>query len=340
MLLSDTQIRNAKPKDKAYKLSDGDGLNLNIQPNGSRLWQLRYRFNGKENVLSFGQYPHISLKQAREKRDEAKRLLADGRNPSAEKKRAAVEKQIALGNTFSSLAQEFIALKVQEGLSDATLTKLRWYHSLLEKALGNRPVGEIEPMDVLAALKEIERKGNYESSKRTRAFAERVFRYAIITGRAKFNPANGLGEALVSPKTRHYPALVDPKAVGGLMRSIETYDGHIQTKLALRILPHVFVRPGELRHAEWSEFDLDKAVWVIPAAKMKMRSDHAVPLSGQVIEYLKTLEKFRMGSRYLFPSFMTPLKPISENTLNTALRRMGYGQDEMTSHGFRSTAST
>jgi integrase len=167
-----------------------------------------------------------------------------------------------------------------------------------------------------------------------------VFRYAIITGRAKVNPANGLGDALVSGKVKHYAALITPKAVGDLMRAIDAYDGGILTKLALKMLANVFVRPGELRHAEWSEFDLERKVWQIPAAKMKMRDDHAVPLSDQVVALLEECAKFRTGSKYLFPSFMSGLKPMSENTLNTALRRMGYTNEEMTSHGFRSTAST
>ena len=340
MALSDTLIRSSKTEISAYKLSDAGGLFLLVNPSGSKLWRLKYRFHGSEKLLALGAYPDVSLKQARARRDEAKQLLADGIDPSMDKKRKASDAMVALGNTFTAIAEEFIAKKVQEGLSDATLTKLRWYRSLLEKAIGGLPVSDIEPAMVLAALRQIERKGNYESSKRTRAFADRVFRYAIVTSRAKTNPAVGLGDALISGKVKHHAALIDPAAVGGLMRAIEAYDGSLQIKLALQILPHVFVRPGELRHAEWSEFEFDKALWLIPAGKMKMRSDHVVPLSRQVVEYLTELANFKTGSAYLFPSFMTAHKPISENTLNTALRRMGFTQDEMTSHGFRSTAST
>ncbi|MDI7775592.1 integrase arm-type DNA-binding domain-containing protein [Asticcacaulis sp. EMRT-3] len=340
MPLSDTAIRSAKPGAKPYKLSDGNSLYLLVMKNGSRLWQVRYRFDSKENVLSLGQYPHVTLKTARQKRDEAKELLARGIDPNADKKRKVVEAAVAAGNTFDTVAQEFIDLKVRDGLSDATTIKLKWFRSQLEKDIGGRPIAEIEPLEILAALRKIEKKGNYETSKRTRAFADRVFRYAIITGRAKTNPANGLGDALISGKVRHHAALIAPKAVGDLLRAIEAYDGSILTKLALNMLAHVFVRPGELRHAEWAEFDLKRKVWLIPAAKMKMRADHAVPLSTQVLALLEPCAKFKTASKYLFPSFMSGLKPMSENTLNTALRRMGYTNDEMTSHGFRSTAST
>ncbi|MCR6659296.1 MAG: site-specific integrase [Asticcacaulis sp.] len=220
------------------------------------------------------------------------------------------------------------------------MTKLRWFNSLLEKDVGYRPVTAIEPVELLAAIKKIEGLGNHETAKRVRAFAARVFRYAVITGRCRFNPAADLGEALIAPKVKHHAALIEPEEVGRLLRAIDRYRGHGLCSLALKMLPHVFVRPGELRHAEWEEFDLNKAVWRIPAAKMKMRNDHTVPLSSQVLAILGEAALCRGRSQYVFPAVSSWQNPMAENTLNVALRRMGFTADEMTSHGFRSTASS
>lgn len=340
MPLSDAAIRNAKPQAKQYKLHDEGGLFLIVKPSGGKLWRLKYRFNGTEGQLSIGTYPTTGLKDAREGRDQAKKQLAEGINPSADKKRKAVAATIAADNTFKSLAEEFLDKMQREGLSGATLVKARWFATQLEDGIGKRPVSDIEPFEVLASLKDIEKRGNYETAKRVRAFAARVFRYAIITGRAKINPASDLGEALIVGKVRHHAAILDPQNVGALLRTIETYEGNILTQLALKLIAHIFVRPGELRHAEWSEIDFEKAVWRIPAAKMKMREDHAVPLSIQALNLLRDAHKIAGGSKYVFPSFVTNSKPMSENTVNGALRRLGYTKDEMTAHGFRSTAST
>lgn len=340
MSLTDVAVRAAKGQDKQYKLHDEGGLFLIVKPNGGKLWRLKYRFNRVEGQLSLGIYPTTGLKDAREKRDQAKKLLADGIDPNADRKRKAVAATIAADNTFKSLAAEYLDKMERDGLSGATLVKARWFASQLEDGIGKRPVSDIEPFEVLATLKDIEKRGNYETAKRVRAFAARVFRYAIITSRAKINPAAELGEALTVGKVKHHAAILEPKAVGSLLRTIETYEGNILTQLALKLIAHVFVRPGELRHAEWSEFDFDGAVWRIPAGKMKMREDHTVPLSRQALALLTEARKMTMGSKYVFPSFVTNLKPMSENTVNGALRRMGYSKDEMTAHGFRSTAST
>jgi len=340
MALSDTTIRNAKPQDKQYKLYDEGGLFLIVRPSGGKLWRLKYRVDGKEQQLTIGTYPEVGLKDARIKRDEARKLLASGSDPSLEKKRKAAYAAIEAANTFKAVAEDFIDKRERDGLADATVSKAKWFLSLLAPALGNRTVSDIEPVEVLTVLKEIEKQGNHETAKRTRAFAARVFRYAIVTSRAKHNPAADLGMALVAPKTKHYAAIIDPLAVGGLLRAIDNYEGHITTKYALQLLPHVFVRPGELRHAEWSEFDLDAAVWRISPGRMKMRLEHAVPLSRQAIAILEQAKDTRGHSKYVFPAVRTWLRPMSENTLNAALRRMGYTTDEMTSHGFRSTAST
>lgn len=340
MALSDVAIRSAKPKDKPYKLFDDGGLYLLVAPAGGKLWRLKYRVAGKEKLLALGAYMLTGLKEARERRDSAKKQVTQGVDPGAEKKRQAIVATLMAANTFSAVAREFIDKRERDGLAEATVTKARWFASLLEPALGARPVSDIEPAEVLSVLKEIEKQGNNETAKRTRAFAARVFRYAIVTSRAKHNPAADLGMALVAPKVKHYAAIIDPLAVGALLRAIEGYQGHVTTKLALRLLPHIFVRPGELRHAEWSEFDIDAAVWRIPPGKMKMRQEHAVPLSRQALDILKEAAETRGHSKYVFPAVRTWLRPMSENTLNAALRRLGYTTDEMTSHGFRSTAST
>lgn len=340
MALSDTKIRTAKAKPKPYKLFDENGLFLLVTAAGGKLWRFKYRHGGKENLLALGSYPEMGLKEARKRRDEARGLLADGKDPNQEKKRKAVAATIAAANTFRAVSDEFLAKQAQEGLAERTINKNGWLASLLMDDLGDRPVSEIEPFEVLEALRRIERKGNHETAKRLCAFAARIFRYAITTSRARHNPAADLSEALVAPKVKHHAAILEPKALGALLRAIEDYEGHETTRLALRLAPHVFVRPGELRHAEWAEFDLDKAVWRIPAEKMKMRNEHVVPLSSQAIAIVREAEAVRHHSKYVFPAVRTWLRPMSENTLNAALRRMGYTTDEMTSHGFRSSAST
>jgi integrase len=340
MALSDTALRNAKPQATKYKLYDDSGLLVVITPTGGKLWRFKYRFGGAEKELSLGAYPDVSLRDARARRDEARSQIAAGADPGLEKKRKKAAAALVAANTFKAIADEFVQKREQEGMADATMIKLRWFNSLLEKDVGYRPVTEIEPMELLAAIKKIEKLGNHETAKRVRAFAARVFRYAVITGRCRFNPAADLGEALIAPKVKHHAAIIEPEEVGRLLRAIDTYRGHGLSPLALKMLPHVFVRPGELRHAEWDEFDLEKAVWRIPAAKMKMRYDHTVPLSTQVLAILNEAAQCRGRSKYVFPAVSSWQNPMAENTLNVALRRMGFTADEMTSHGFRSTASS
>lgn len=290
--------------------------------------------------MSLGSYPTVGLKAARKKREEAKELLDKGIDPRADKKRKAVAAAIASGNTFKSVADEFIDKAEREGRAKATIVKTKWLAAQLESDLGSCPVADIQPVEVLAVLKRIERKGNHESAKRVCEFASRVFKYAIITGRATTNPAAYLGAALVSPKVKHHAAIIEPKLVGELLRAIENLEGFTTTKLALKITPHFFVRPGELRHAEWKEFDFDAKIWRIPAAKMKMRGEHVVPLSNQAIAILAEVREITGRSKYVFPSIRSNHVPMSENTINVVLRRLGYTSDEMTAHGFRSTAST
>ena len=340
MALSDAAIRAAKAGSTQFKLFDEGGLFLIVRPSGGKLWRLKYRHQGKEQQLSIGRYPDVGLKEARERRDQARKQIAAGANPAFEKKRAAIAASISAANTFKAVAKEFIAKREREGVKQITTVKARWLLALLESGVGERPIAEIEPYELLAVLKRIELSGRHETAKRLLAFAGRVFRYAVATARAQRNVAADLQGALIAPKAKHHAAIIDPKGVGALMRAIDGFEGHPMTLWALRLAPHVFVRPGELRMAEWKEIDLDAAIWRIPGSRMKMSREHVVPLSTQAVAILREAAELTGGGRFVFPSVRTPLRPMSENTLNAALRRLGYTGEEMTSHGFRSTAST
>ncbi len=338
MALSDSAIKNAKPKAKQYKLHDEKGLFAIIRPTGGKLWRFKYRYQGKEQQLSLGTYPEVSLKDARKRLNEARNLLAEGKDPGAEKKRAAVAASIRAGNTFKVVAEEFIDKQKREGRAEATLAKSRWHLDRLGK-LHTRPIAEIEAFELLAVLKKLEARGNLEAARQIRSFASRVFRYGVATTRCKRDIAADLIGALTAPTVKHHAAIVEPSKVGELLRAIEGYEGQPSTHLALRLAPHVFVRPGELRHAEWQEFDLDAALWTIPATRTKMRKSHQVPLSAQAVRILRDAERLSGGSKLVFPGLRGG-RPLSENTFNAALRRLGYGHDEMTAHGFRAMAST
>ncbi len=340
MAMSDAAIRSAKAGAAQFKLYDEGGLFMIVKPSGGKLWRLKYRHVGKEQQLTIGRYPEVGLKEARARRDEARKIIAKGGNPAFEKKRAAVAASANAANTFSAIAEELIAKREREGLKDITTGKARWLLSLLDPDLGQRPIAEIEPYELLDALKTVESSGRLETAKRLLAFASRVFRYGVATTRVKHNIAADLQGALVAPKVKHHAAIIDPKGVGALLRAIDGFEGQPVTLWALRLAPHVFVRPGELRQAEWSEIDLDGAVWRIPGSRMKMRREHVVPLSTQAVAILTEARGVTGGGRFVFPGQRTPKRPMSENTLNAALRRLGYSTDEMTSHGFRSTAST
>jgi integrase len=340
MALSDAAIRAAKAQPKQFKLYDEGGLFLTVRPSGGKLWHLKYRYLGKEQLLSLGVFPDVGLKEARKRRDAARELIANGLNPAFEKKKAAIAASIGAANTFRAVADEFIAKREREGLKTITTDKAKWLLSQLEPALGNRPIAEIEAYEVLNVLKRVELSGRHETAARMLAISGRVFRFAVATTRAKRNVAADLQGALTAPKATHHAAIIDPKGVGELLRAIDGFEGQPTTLWALRLAPHVFVRPGELRMAEWKEIDLDAAVWRIPSTRMKMRREHVVPLSTQTVSILKEAQGLTGEGRFVFPSVRTPLRPMSENTLNAALRRLGYGNDEMTAHGFRSTAST
>lgn len=338
--LTNVQVQKARPAPADFKLSDGDGLFLLITTGGSKLWRLKYRFGGKEKLLALGAYPEISLARAREARRAAKEALASGLDPAAEKKREALARQLAAGNTFGAIADEYIEKQIREGRADRTLTKLRWLLDFARPALDKRPIAEITAPEVLAVLKTVERRGRLETARRLRSTIGSVFRFAIATARAESDPTFALRGALVTPKVTSRAAILDPVALGGLLRAIDGFDGQVTTKAALQLMALLFPRPGELRMAEWREFDLQGAVWTIPAERTKMRRPHKIPLSRQAIDILAGLHSITGGGRLVFPGTRSVERCISENTLNAALRRLGYAKDEATSHGFRATAST
>ena len=340
MPLSDAACRAAKPADKPYKISDAGGLHLLVEKNGSRLWRQAYRFDGKQKLIALGAYPAVSLADARSARDANKALLAKGVDPSAQRKLDRGAARIARTNTFRIVADELIVKFEAEGDDPNTIEKKKWLIGLVAGDIGDRPIAEIAAPELLDALRKIERRGRYETARRARSLAGRVFRYAIATGRAERDPSGDLVGALISPKVQHRAAITDPKAVGALMRAIDDVDGQVTTRAALQLIALTFVRPGELRHAEWKEFDVDGAVWVIPAEKMKMDRQHKVPLSRQAIAIIKQLREVTGSSPYLFPQIRSWHRPISDGTLNAALRRLGYDKTQMTAHGFRAMAST
>lgn len=340
MPLSDAQLRSLKPAPRPSKLSDGGGLHILVTPQGSRLWRLAYRFAGKQKLLALGAYPAVTLGDARTRRDYAKRLLAKGLDPSAESKREKQEKSAAYATTFESIAQEFLAKTEREGKADATLTKKRWLVGIALPDLGKRPIAQITAADVLVPLRKVEALGNYETARRLRAVIGQVFRYAIATSKVSNDPTFGLKGALIAPKVTHRAAPTTWSAFAGLLRAVWGYDGSPETRAALKLMALLYPRPGELRQAEWSEFDLDGAVWTIPATRAKMRREHRKPLSTVAIEVLRELRNHTGNRRLAFPSLRAAERPISENTLNAALRRLGYSGDEATAHGFRATAST
>lgn len=339
MALKELQIRNLRPRDAIYQCTDERGLYLEVHPSGSKLWRYKYRYADKQKRLALGRYPDVGLAEARRRRDDARRMLDAGGDPLAERKREKLVAAFKAANSFGDVAKEYIDKMVAEGRADTTTTKANW---LLEQLapIAASPVADLKPLDVLAALKRIEARGKHETARRCRSFASRVFRYAVATGRGETDPTSILRGALIVPKVTHHAAIIEPEQMGELLLAIDAYSGHAITRLAMQISPHVMSRPGELRMAEWSEFDLDGAVWKIPAERMKMRRPHEIPLSRQVLAYLAELFPLTGPEGYVFPAFHTSKRPLSENTINQAFRRMGYGVGEVTPHGLRTTAST
>ena len=340
MPLSDLTCKNAKPKDKPYRLADGDGLYLLVQKGGSKLWQLRYRYLDKENILSFGKYPLVSLLDAREKRDEAKRCLIAGINPSARRKAEKIAAVTEARTTFGLVAEEYVERMEERNAAAATVTKTKWLLENLARPLAKRPIKEITPAEILLLLQKIEKSGRRETARRLRGVIGSVFRLAIVTLRAETDPTLALQGALQTPKTNGRAAVTDEKKFGKLLLAIDEYDGWPTLKAALQFLALTCVRPGEVRGATQDEFDWKKAIWHIPAERMKMRAPHDVPLSNQALLVLREVWPLSEHGGLVFPSIRSPKRPLSENAMNAALRRMGYGKDEVTAHGFRVTAST
>jgi integrase len=338
MALTDTAIKAAKPAAKPYKLFDERGLYLLVDPRGARLWRLKYRVDGREKLLAIGAYPDLSLAKARERREEARGLLNQQIDPGARKK----AERVAQADTFESIAREWLALQ-KRGLAEKTfLRKLGWFEDFLFPYLGRHPIAKITVPDLLAALKRIEARGMRETAHRARSTASNVFRYAVATGRAERDITTDLRGALAPVVTTHRAAITVPVQIGQLMRTIYAYRGQRPTEAALKLAPLFFVRPTELRAAEWPEFDLsaEHPEWRIPASRMKMAEEHIVPLADQAMAILRDLVPITGDGRYVFPSLRGANRPLSENTVNFALRSMGYSGDQITGHGFRAMAST
>lgn len=339
MALTDTAIRNAKPQGKPTKLADGDGLYLLLNPNGSKWWRLDYRFDGKRKTLSMGVYPDVPLKLARERREVARALMAAGADPGEQRKSEKQAKAEAGSNTFEALAREWMATRGKEWTESYTCKTKSALERNAFPSIGSKPITEITAPDLLAMLRAIESRGVVDMAHRIQQHCGAIFRYAIATGRAIADPVSSLRGALSTVKQEHYAAITDPAEYAELLRAIDNYRGEATTKVAMQLLALTFQRTKEVRFAEWTQFDLDAALWRIPAEIMKMREAHIVPLSKQAIEVLKRLKALTGNGRLVFPSSTSRERPISENTVVYALARMGY-KGRMTGHGFRSTAST
>lgn len=339
-MLTYIQINAAKPGEKAWSLSDSQGLLLVIQPNGSKLWRFKYRFLDKQKTLHLGGWPQVSLADARVRRDEAKRKIAEGLDPALEKKRARIAAKYAAANTFEDVAKEWLVKCERDGLAPVTVDKIRWLLAKAYPIIGTIPIAQITPHEALAVLRKVEATGAFESARRMRSVLSRVFRYGVATVRCDKDVAADLRGAIASPKVKHFAAITKPSEVGALLRAIDGYSGHKVTVMAMRLSPHVLLRPGELRQAEWADIDFEEAIWFIPAERMKMRRPHRVPLSRQVIDMLRELHEHTHWWKYLFPCLGKPRKPMSENAVNQGLRKLGYTSDQMTAHGFRAMAAT
>lgn len=340
MPLSDTQCKTAKPQEKQYKMTDEKGLCLLVATTGGKWWRFNYRFEQKHKTLSMGIYPEISLKQARERRDEARKLVAAGVDPGVNRKATKAAKTGEITNSFEIVAREWYAKQAPTWAPSHGEKIIRRLERDLFPWLGHLPISAITAPEILEALRRVEDRGAVETAHRVHQNCGQIFRYAIATGRASHNPAPDLKGALPPVKQTHLAAITDPKAIGDLLRAIDSYQGFLVTKSALRLAPLFFVRPGELRAAEWAEFDLEGAEWNIPAERMKMREPHLVPLSSQAIAILQELHPLTGTGRYVFPSARTNQRPMSDNAILAALRRMGFTKDEMSGHGFRAMART
>lgn len=337
-MLTDTKLRALKPQTSPYRVADANGLCIEVRPTGSKVWRYRYRYLGKASIVTLDEYPSMGLQAARLERDRLRALLRGGANPAQV---ARVEKAVQgerASNTFAAIGLELLAKRTKEGLSPGSVLRER---RLIEKdlsSLADLPVATITAPILLAALRKLEQRGVVETAHRARAHAGRIFRYAIATGRADRNPAQDLTGALEQPQTKHFASVTDPAVIAPLLRALWDYQGSVVTQAALKLAPMVFVRPGELRQARWADIDLDAGEWRYVTSKTK--TPHIVPLSTQAVEVLRELHPYTKRSEFVFPSVRTAQKPMSENTLNAALRNLGFDSDTMVGHGFRAMART
>lgn len=346
--LNDKAIQAAKPAERQYKIADGDGLALIVKPNGTKLWWFRYRFGGKEKTLALGTYPVITLKDARERTQEAKKLLANDKDPMEVKKdvRAAIaESETRSVETVEAISREWFEKFSTQWVDSHGSKILRRLERDLFPWIGKDEIKSVQPATLLAALRRVEARGALETAHRLHQNCGQIWRYAVATGRAERDITSDLKGALPPAKETHLGAITKPAEIGALLRNIDEYKGSEVVRLALKLAPYIFVRPGELRHAEWIEFpdfegkDVTEE-WCIPAGKMKAKRQHVVPLSRQVIQILSELKRITGDSKYLFPAANSRTRCLSDTALLMALRRMGYSKEEMTAHGFRAMAST
>lgn len=338
MPLSDRQIKAAKPREKIYRLTDGHGMYLEITPAGGKYWRMKYRIHGKEKRLAIGVYPDVSLADARAQRDDARRLLAQGIDPSKEKQARKISSRAATENSFEVIAREWFSARMADKSESHRRRTLRSLELYLFPAIGHRPIAEIKPLELLAHLRKIEDTGKIETARRCKQAASAVFRYGIVTERCERDPAGDLKEALQTPIKRHFAAITDPAEFGKLLLAMDNYTGTPVVRAALQCSALWFCRPGELRHMEWEQVNWDQQQ--IEITTEKTHQQHIIPLSHQSMEILEELERLTGRGRYIFPSARGASRPMSENTVRVALRTLGYDRDQMTAHGFRATART
>lgn len=341
MSLKPIEIKGFLAEKTPYRKPDEKGLYLEIRPSGSKIWYFKYRLHGIEKRLSLGHWPEVSLTDARTKRDQARDLIRDGGDPAAARRKKKIEDRLRAGNTFLAVAEDFISVRlVRSGKAPATIEKARWFLAHLAHVIGHLPIVEITPPELLSVLRKVEGEGKRETARRTRAFASRVFRHGAVLGLCKNDPAALLDDALAAPVVKHHAAIVEPRELGLLLHAIDAYEGGGIVKAGMQILPHVFLRPGELRHGKWEEIDWDGAVWRVPAERTKLRRPHSVPLSRQSLGLLRALHERTGQLPYMFTGERKFTAPMCENAINMAFRRMGFDQDTVTAHGLRATAST
>ncbi|MEA0862735.1 integrase arm-type DNA-binding domain-containing protein [Xanthomonas campestris pv. campestris] len=337
-MLTDTKLRALKPKPNVYRVADSNGLAIEVRPTGSKLWRYRYRYAGKASMATLGEYPAVTLSDARIERDRMRVLVRGGANPAHVARTERATRVERANTTFGAIGLELLAKRAKEGLSPGSVKR---ECRLIEKdlaSIADMPITDVSAPILLAALRKLEQRGIIETAHRARAHAGRVFRYAIATGRVERNPADNLAGALEQPKTKHFASLTDPEQIGNLLRALWAYQGAAVTQAALKLAPMLFVRPGELRHAKWADIDLDAAEWRYITSKTK--TPHIVPLSSQVVTVLQDLWPLTKRSDYVFPGVRSSDRPMSENTINAALRNLGFDGETIVGHGFRAMART